>query len=342
MDNSNYILWQFQEIKNIDENTVLVHNSQLNKYLLKKTLPYSCFEIMEKIMNIHHPHLMEIYDVVDNGNSCTILTEYIFGNTIGYFVDSGMAFTEQQTTRIISQVCLGLSALHNNGIIHRDITASNVMIDVDGNAKIIDYDITRTIKPNSKKDTQILGTVGYSSPEQFGFTQTDERTDIYSVGVLMNIMLTGKMPNEFMYTGNLGNIITKCTKIDSEQRYSSAIELYYTLGNKKITDYSYSKVPGFRSNTTWKKAVAISCYILYGLVFIASIFGNSFKPNDIIMAIDITIIGSAIPYILFFDVFNLKRFIKSKKLTNKSKENILKIIAGVFVILCFAISGSLQ
>lgn len=98
--------------------------------------------------------------------------------------------------------------MHKYSITHRDITPSNIIIGFDGVVKIIDFGISRLHKENAKHDTQVLGTEGYAAPEQFGFKQSDCKTDIYALGVLLNYMLTGHIPSEVMYRdGDVADII---------------------------------------------------------------------------------------------------------------------------------------
>ena len=107
----------------------------------------------------------------------------------------------------------GLGALHRCSLVHRDINANNILITTDGNVKIIDYGIVRLFDKSKSTDTVILGTPGYAAPEQFGFTQSDSRTDIYALGVLMNVMMTGRLPSEDTARGGISRIIEKCVMI---------------------------------------------------------------------------------------------------------------------------------
>ena len=96
-------------------------------------------------------------------------------------------------------------------------------------AILIDFDASRIFKSNTNQDTQILGTTGYAAPEQYGIAQTDERADIYSLGVLLNIMLTGKHPSKELASGRLGRIVQKCTMVNPEKRYKSVLYLMEAL-----------------------------------------------------------------------------------------------------------------
>ena len=161
---------------------------------------------------------------------------------------------EAQAIKIISQVCEGLSELHSRGLVHRDINPNNILVTSEGNAVIIDYGIVRSFAKEKSSDTVILGTPGYAAPEQFGFSQSDHRTDIYAAGVLLNVMLTGKLPNEMMYDGFYGEIIKKCVLIDPELRYYNTNDLCNALQNKNrdtgTVDNFIKQIPGLRSKKT--------------------------------------------------------------------------------------------
>jgi serine/threonine protein kinase len=103
------------------------------------------------------------------------------------------------------------------------------MIDNKGNVKLIDFDTARIYKHYQSQDTIFMGTIGYAPPEQYGLNQTDERTDIYSLGVLMNVMLTGELPEKRLYNGKLRKVIIKCTQSVPDNRYQTAEELKLNL-----------------------------------------------------------------------------------------------------------------
>ena len=84
-----------------------------------------------------------------------------------------------------------------------------------GHLYLIDFDAAKTYNPNKTKDTVLMGTVDYAAPEQYGFLQSDQRTDIYSIGILMNKMLTGSLPSETLAAGRLGKIIQTCTALNN-------------------------------------------------------------------------------------------------------------------------------
>ena len=105
----------------------------------------------------------------------------------------------------------------------------NVIIRGD-EAVLIDFDASRIVKEDQRADTVVLGTTGYAAPEQYGISQTDGRADIYSLGVLLNIMLTGKHPSMELAPGKLGRIVQRCTQINPKKRYKNVLYLMEDLG----------------------------------------------------------------------------------------------------------------
>ena len=94
---------------------------------------------------------------------------------------------------------------------------------------LIDFDAARLHKPEAKADTRILGTTGFAAPEQYGLGQSSTRTDIYSLGVLMNLMLTGQHPSKKLAEGRMGRVIQRCTQVNPSKRYKDVIHLMEVL-----------------------------------------------------------------------------------------------------------------
>ena len=112
--------------------------------------------------------------------------------------------------------------------VHRDIKPENVILR-GGDAVLIDFDAARIHKPQAETDTQVLGTTGFAAPEQYGLGQSDARTDIYSLGVLMNVMLTGQHPSKKLAEGRIGRIIQRCTQVNPAKRYQTVLHLMEVL-----------------------------------------------------------------------------------------------------------------
>ena len=278
---------------------------------------------------------MEIYDVMDDGINCNCLCEFVFGNNLDKIVYNKMGVDPKIAEKWMVQLCSGVESLHNRNIIHRDITPNNVMVDYEGNIKLIDFNISRERKQSASRDTTVMGTAGYASPEQFGFTQTGFGADIYAMGVLLNFMLTGKMPNEKLCSGKYASIVKKATQIKEEDRYSNVYQMELALqgnGNEKLSfaDKFLLNLPGFRSNKTSHKVIAIIGYVLYFILLYCAI-DVTFINGDVDSLINGFVAWSLVPYICFFDVGNVSRFLG--KGTQQSKKTILKIIGVALMII---------
>lgn len=147
-----------------------------------------------------------------------------------------------------------------------DIKPSNIIVGLDDKVKFIDFDIAREYNDAGIKDTELLGTAGYAAPEQFGFAQTDVRTDIYAFGILYNYLLTGKHIQDKFYDGTAGDIISKCISIDPVKRYQNAKEVkealqFNSYERKNVMDGKFRfNLPGFRTGNPWHM---IATFIYY-------------------------------------------------------------------------------
>ena len=215
-------------LKNTEEKSiVLLRHKVLEKDMICRKFKGNADAY--KILNgIIFPTLPQIYEVTKTEESIIVLEEFIKGVTVADILLNGL-FNERGVKKIIRDLCDALTVIHSYGIIHRDIKPENVMITDEGSVKLIDFDAARLFKNGQSKDTKIIGTTGYAAPEQFGFAQSDERTDIFAVGVLMNVMLTGEHPSQKIYKGKLSKIIEKCIQIDPKKRYRNAEELKKSL-----------------------------------------------------------------------------------------------------------------
>ncbi len=202
-------------------------HKELERDLIVKVIPAEN-EVYSVLKSIHHPNIPQVFDVWADGDSCTVLEEYIDGVTIADILDTG-AYHWRGAANVLCYVCDALQTLHNLHIIHRDIKPENIMIRNDGQVFLIDYDSARLYKPYQSKDTNFVGTVGYAAPEQFGMAQSDPRTDIFAIGVLLNIMLTGEHPSKILYRGKPRKIIEKCIQVNAESRYQTISELKKAL-----------------------------------------------------------------------------------------------------------------
>ena len=281
-------LWTVEEVASLSQEMKLVRNIYSGQLFLKRICAPDLFEMLLRLSRIRCCYLMAIFDVEIIGDNCVALCEYIPGMTLEELINQNGLLTEPEATRITADICSGLSVLHTRGIVHRDINPSNVMINQSGCVKIIDYDIARVSKARKARDTAVLGTVGYAAPEQFGFRQTDARADIYACGVVLNYLLTGKTPQEQLYRGRLGLIISRCVSLDPNERYKSAAHLRAVLTDDrrslKLLDKNdfesmrFRPLPGFRSRHLLPKIITVFFMIIYFLGLILHIATLLFHP----------------------------------------------------------------
>ena len=337
-------LWDFSLVSQIRKNLDLVQNKSTRQLMVRRISPAADYPVLQTLCRIKHRNLMEIYDVKTQDGVCISLCEYINGMTLDMRVEYYQPFDIRSAKDILCQICDGLSQLHINGIVHRDIKPGNVMITDDGTVKIIDYSISRLIKPEQRKDTTVLGTAGYASPEQFGFTQTNGKTDIYACGVLLNYLLTGKLPNEQLHQGPLTTVIQQCIEIDENKRFASADELKKVLQGKKINRRRpFRPLPGFRSKHVFPKIITVFFYIVW--IFMLFVYINGFSMimssslkniiQQLILMADIMVFWSALPYLLFGDVFRMSERINPDNPRNG--KYVLRILGTASIILGFVL-----
>lgn len=221
------------------------------KEILKKDFQAEKKEI-HMMKRLRHPHLPGIADVIEEGESLLIVMDYIEGRTLEELLKEQGAQPEELVIDWARQICQVLLYLHSRtpAIIYRDMKPANVMLKPDGNVMLIDLGAAREYKPRDLGDTIALGTRGYAAPEQYeSGAQSDARTDIYSLGVMMFQLATGKSPHQLQPARNLNpylssgleEIITRCTKIKKEDRYQSCAELLYALNHHWEYDSAYQK-----------------------------------------------------------------------------------------------------
>lgn len=203
------------------------------------------------LKRLNHPALPRIIDIFEDEAAIFIVEDYIEGIPLNKKLEEQNAFPESQVRIWAGELCEALEYLHRqvpNPIIYRDLKPSNIIIAPDEKLKIIDFGIAREYKKDSAHDTSYLGTRGYAAPEQYGTAQTDERTDIYSLGVVLYHVATGHSPNEPPYellpirqvdpalSEGLEFIIGKCTRNNPLERYQNTSELKHDLAH--IDDFS--------------------------------------------------------------------------------------------------------
>ncbi len=198
---------------------------------------------------ITHRNICRMHDLGDEGFLHYITMEFVAGEDLKRFIRRAGPLSTGKTILITKQVAEGLAEAHRLGVVHRDLKPQNVMIDQEGNAKIMDFGIARFLAAEGVTGTGVMiGTPEYMSPEQAELKEVDPRADIYSLGVVMYEMITGRVPFEGqtplsiamkhktdrarpvrdlnpLASVGLANIIAKCMEKDPEKRYQTVQEL---------------------------------------------------------------------------------------------------------------------
>lgn len=213
------------------------------------------------IATLSHPNIVKVYDVGFSDTLQFIVMEYIDGITLKEYIENEQVLTWKDSVHFVIQILRALQHAHDRGIVHRDIKPQNIMLFTDGTIKVMDFGIAKFAREEDRTGgDQAIGTVHYISPEQARGDETDEKSDIYSVGVMLYEMLTGQKPFDtdnpisvaVMHMQNtperprainpdipagLEEIILRAMEKDAENRYQTAADM--------ITD-----IEAFKANTS--------------------------------------------------------------------------------------------
>ena len=203
-----------------------------------------------------HPNIVNVYDVGEEDGIHYIVMELVEGITLKKYIEKKVRLTTKEAISIAIQVAMGIEAAHNNHIIHRDIKPQNIIISKEGKVKVTDFGIAKAASSNTIT-SNVMGSVHYTSPEQARGGFSDEKSDIYSMGITMFEMLTGRVPYNGDTTVSIAirhiqdpmpsmrdfvpeippsveNIVMKCTQKSPDRRYQSMSEMIADLKHSLI------------------------------------------------------------------------------------------------------------
>lgn len=189
------------------------------------------------LRNLHHKGLPEFIREYQNDQMVCIVRSYAQGTPLDRLINE-IRLSKQSIIDIAVQLCEILSFLHSQTppVIHRDIKPQNIIVDEKGKVTLIDFGISREYKEESSLDTLCMGTQYYAAPEQYGFSQSDCRTDIYSLGVLLCWLATGKVEIEQgkkeLKSTRLRGVVDKCTAFAPKDRYRNVSQVRNALTGK--------------------------------------------------------------------------------------------------------------
>ena len=198
-----------------------------------------------------HPNIVNVYDVGEDRGLYYMVMELVDGITLKEYIEKKGRLTHKEVISIAIQMCAGIGAAHAAGIIHRDIKPQNIIISKEGKVKVTDFGIAKAVTSNTIS-TNAMGSVHYTSPEQARGGYSDQKSDIYSIGITLYEMVTGQVPFDGDSTVSvaikhlqeeitppselaedlpysLEQIILKCTQKNSERRYPNTEELIKDL-----------------------------------------------------------------------------------------------------------------
>lgn len=248
-------------------------NGISNRELVKQSLMVE----INLLKKLKHKGLPSIVDIIDQQDNYLIVLDYIEGITLENIMQEEGVQPQEKVVDWAIQLCDVLQYLHTRkpAIIYRDMKPSNIMLRSDGSVVLIDFGTAREFKERHVEDTTCLGTQGYAAPEQFGgMGQTDERTDIYSLGATMYRLVTGHNPSEPPYemypithwnprlSTGLEGIIAKCTSKDPKSRYQSVQEVRYALEHYR--DLDLDSIRRYRRNLRILLAAGGMTVMLFG------------------------------------------------------------------------------
>lgn len=218
----------------------------------------------EMLSRFYHPGIVNLLDFFEIDNSFYLVLEFIEGLPADEYIKSegkNKKISVSETLYLALQLCGILDYLHNMSppVIYRDLKPENILIDNRGKMKLIDFGIARTYKEEQQKDTEAAGSPGFASPEQYGRSQTDCRSDIYSLGALLHYFLTGLDPREkeksFLFEPvknhnskvpeELERLITKTLELKPDKRFQNIKELkrelqkiasHYPMEKENVSD----------------------------------------------------------------------------------------------------------
>ena len=203
-----------------------------------------------------HPNIVNVYDVGEENGIYYIVMELVDGITLKKYIEKKARLSFKEAVSIAIQVSMGIEAAHNNHIIHRDIKPQNIIISKDGKVKVTDFGIAKAATSNTIT-SNVMGSVHYTSPEQARGGYSDEKSDIYSLGITIFEMLTGRVPfngettvaiaikhiqeempspKEFVpeIPASVEGIVLKCCQKSPDRRYQNMQELIADLKQSQI------------------------------------------------------------------------------------------------------------
>ena len=254
----------YRELTVLDEkkNIVLVQDIRNSELCVKKTLDIYSRDVYEQLASVRIEGVPAVKECVADDGKLIVVEEYVQGRSLKQVLDEHGLLNAEQAYEIAVQLADVLVRLHQlePAIVHRDIKPSNIIIEKNGHVNLIDFNAARHVNADKNEDTRMLGTVYFAAPEQFGFGQSDERTDIYGLGATINYIMTGDKPGAGIAECRFSDILKKCLMVDAKDRYQSAAELRGVLD---MLNYSIVQDNRKKAETAFGKDNTVSVVRTY-------------------------------------------------------------------------------
>lgn len=221
------------KVKTLGSKSLFVDKDSLNYFVIRE-YDLEDKEMLSKLAKLSNTvNIPKIINVKKGFKKITTVEEYIQGQTLAEIIDSGKYITDDLLAMYTLELCTILKEIHRVGIIHKDIKPNNIVVSVNG-IYIIDFDISRTYKEEQTRDTKLYATEGYASPEQYGFSQTTAKSDVYSLGKTLEELLAATIVSPDLYT-KYNQLIMDMTELDPDKRIDlDTVILEVTLQTNNI------------------------------------------------------------------------------------------------------------
>ena len=252
---------------------------------------------------LNHPNIVTVYEIREHEGRAYIAMEYVGGESLREKIAKD-ELDISKISEITTQICRGLSKAHEAGVVHRDIKPENIILDKDGNVKILDFGLAQKSGATKlTKESTTLGTLHYMSPEQCQSGEVDKRTDIWSVGIVLYEMICGKVPFQGEYenaisysimneepeplarykaeiSDGLQRIVDKALDKDIETRYQYIDDLLTDLKRESSQAHPAVSMPKKRIHRApWLNYAAISLFAILAVVVGISVLSRKPKPD---------------------------------------------------------------
>lgn len=362
----------YEELTTINNrnHVILVKHKETGELRIKKILTRYDINLYKRLIDNPIAGVPQIYEFFQIDKGLIVIEEYVNGKTLDELLNRDGPMSENYVFHVFTALAVILKNLHsmNPPVIHRDIKPSNLMITKDGAVYLIDFNAAREFNIGNNKDTKLMGTQEFAAPEQYGFAQSDERTDQYGLGVTINVLLTGDFPRNHITQGVYKPIILRLTQLDPMLRYKSMEDVIHELNRlrghfKKGTlgagaehfmepYHSYDGTwkrflpVGFRTCRIWKMAPAFLGYmfLLYSCVLMEM---DGLPENKPWM---LTVLRIMCFMMLIFNVFYIGNYLGIRYKLPGTKVNIgihillniiYLILINFFIVMCMSMFVSM-